>query len=253
MKKVIRFFSVLLCLLFTSGAYAQFKFGLSAGLNLNKIHAEPKGGTWETKFNLGYRVGANALYVMSPHFEIQSGALFILKGTAYNLEKVFQIPNKKVTTSGYARRSLTYLEIPLKLAFTIKHFQISAGPYIAFGLSGREKFNYRVKVDGNETKINYEATYKVTYKPRDCSYDRQYFRGLDYGGSVGIGYNLARFRFNVDYTFGLKDITPEIIYPGNCIVIDPNNPPPGTVIVVPNSTLTNRVIGLTIMYTFSRK
>jgi|TARA_B110000259_G_C13802917_1_gene317463 hypothetical protein len=50
------------------------------------------------------------------------------------------------------------LEIPINAAYKINDFQIFAGPYIAFGLGGKNK--EEIKYDGESEE------YKTKFKPK---------------------------------------------------------------------------------------
>ena len=117
-----------------------------------------------------------------------------------------------LTIDGYARGTLNYIEIPLNLAFKVEAFQIFAGPYVAMGISGKQKMDFTASYMGFSESVAEEMKLKPTFgevKDGDLADDEDAFSALDYGVNVGVGYKVGPILVQGGYSLGFGNITPK--------------------------------------------
>lgn len=191
---------------------AQVKIGLKAGLNMANIAQNYEDALLEseTKTRLAYHIGASVDYNLSDTWGIQSGLLFTSKGYSYDLEQELGITEEE-SLEGYDRVTFNYLEIPVSLAYKENNLQLYAGPYLAVGIGGKNKWDYTINYEDIGDVQNEEG--KVKYKPVFGEANREDFAGdesplnaLDFGFNFGVGYEVGAVRINVGYSLGLSNM-----------------------------------------------
>lgn len=118
MKKII-FLSVLLFSL-TKFAEAQFRVGIKAGADINKID----GKSFKDQFSFGYQAGGFASINITPKIGIQPEVIFsqVNLDTTSSFKDVYQVGD-------IGSMKLQYLKIPLLLNFSPNKFvTLQAGP-----------------------------------------------------------------------------------------------------------------------------
>ena len=108
-----------------------------------------------------------------------------------------------------SKTSLTYLEIPLNLAFKISNFQLHAGPYVGFGLSGKQE----TEASFGGEPVSYDGKIKFKNKVSESDLDdleenENYFRRTDVGLNVGAGYRFGSVLVTATYFKGLSSLYP---------------------------------------------
>lgn len=119
---------VLMILLTSHSLSAQTKVGLTAGGSFSTITAKIEGVSISPKTRPGFTGGLFADFPLSSNFSFQPAFNFVQKG-ANEKDETF---TDKV---GY-----NYVEVPLNFVYNNEGFFIGAGPSMAFGLSGKEKY-----------------------------------------------------------------------------------------------------------------
>ena len=231
MKYLLRTLVISALIAFSMQTQAQVKFGVKAGLNINNISQNFKESDWEfdTKMRLAYNIGATVDFGLSDAFSLQSGLMLTSKGFSYDLEEEWG-----EGTEGYNRVIFNYLEVPINFAYKINDFQIYAGPYLAIGIGGKNKWD--VTYDGDSDADEYK------FKPvlgevgeGDLDDDEVAYRALDYGLNLGVGYQVGSILINAGYSLGLGNLTPA--YEGD----DDDRK---------DYKISNRVISLSVSYFF---
>jgi hypothetical protein len=241
MKKL----SFTLCLITMTSIllHAQFQFGPKLGLNLANCAFNFKESDWEpeTKMRLAFAIGGVIDYGFSDAFSLQSGLMFSGKGFSVDLDKMSN--DYETNYDGYERAILNYLELPIHAAYKIKGFQIYAGPYIAFGIGGKDKWDYSYtdmfgekQSEKDETKLKPKMG---EVKEGDLGDNESAYNGLDYGIDFGLGYQIKSILINAGYSLGLGNITPK--YEGSSK--DDRK----------NIKFSNRVITVSVSYLFGKK
>ncbi len=211
MKYFIKAFVIIGLITFSLQSQAQVKFGVKAGINLCDIAVKyaDRDREPDTKLKFGFHVGGTVDIGLMDMLSLQTGLLFSVKGTKTDLDNNLQ-PNTSVT--GFDRYTYYYLQIPIHAALKIKNFQIYAGPYIAMGIGGKNKYDFTITYQGYED-IN-EGTTKYRAKlgkvdPDDIAGDEGAFKATDLGLDLGIGYQFGPILINTGFSFGLGNITPK--------------------------------------------
>ena len=210
MRKLLTLFAVAIATLFSAQAFAQLKVGGKAGLNLanqsfdyDDSDAEPA-----TNMRVGFHIGAAVEYGLSDDLAIQSGLLFTQKGFSFDLED--DLPDG-TSVDGYDRVSLSYLEVPISVAYKISDFQVYAGPYVAFGIAGRNNWDYTVEAGGVSEDYNDEISLKPSFgevTEEDLADDEDAFSAFDFGLNFGLGYQFGPMLVNAGYSLGLGNTFP---------------------------------------------
>jgi len=204
MKKVFTLLWVAVLSVASLPSFAQFKLGVTVGVSSNSFGYNYEDSDDEkeerdaTKAKIGYKVGLAAEYSFVEALSLQTGLMLSNKGAKYEFEdsgEFFKGTN-----------SLNYVEIPLNLAFKISNFQIHAGPYVGFGLSG--KAEYETSFMGNgEGNIKFKN--KVSQSDSDnLGNNEDYFRGTDVGLNLGAGYRFGSVLVTATYSKGLSSLYP---------------------------------------------
>jgi len=175
--------------LFSIGAFAQTGFGLKAGVNLPKYHYsnENNDNTSDTKMSTNFHITGYADLPVSPNFAIQPGVSLQGKGA-----KLYDGDDLQVT------QNTMWIEVPVNAVAKFPtmgdgHFFLGAGPYAAFGISGKNKWetdNGSVENDLPEFEFGDDGQ-----------------KGFDAGINLLAGYQLGSgLNLGVGYGFGLVDL-----------------------------------------------
>lgn len=209
-----KYFATLAGLLLTaSAAQAQVTFGPRLGLNLSTVAADFKDADDELdpKYRIGGQVGV-ALNAQFGKLAFQPALMVSQKGfTAKEKNSTFY----KTTLEQKLR--LTYLELPLNLVFTTggdQGFQVFAGPYVGVGIGGKYavegNWTYNdgtIAISGSVDESG-DVKYANEY-PSSNNSDDVYFRTIDAGVNVGLGYKINAFQVQLGYGLGLGNIFPK--------------------------------------------
>ena len=175
---------------------AQVKIGLKGGIGLSniKISGEDKDlFDSPTKKITAFQIGGVAVFSHSENMNIEAGLLYSRKG--------FASDESDLNSDEYDKYFFSYLEAPIHLIFKKDKFQVFTGPYLAYGLSGINKWKY-----DNETELeDIKPTTKTISLDDD---DQAYFNAADYGLDFGIGYQVGPILLSANYSMGLGNIQP---------------------------------------------
>jgi hypothetical protein len=238
---------------------AQVNFAIKGGMNLNEINNNFKSGSnwrpWETKKKAGYHLGAMIIYDFNMNVGLQSGLMFTSKGTSYDLDEVFNdYPYPyEVEVTGYSRSTFNYFEIPIQAVYQFyKTLRVFGGPYLAIGLGGKDKDDYTLIINNDAKEVHQrEKSRQPVFGAVELNYEKNPFRGIDYGANLGIGYKIKPFTISAEYSLGMRDLNPEISGSGLQLP-NPDQFPPGSVYIIPSNKQTNRVIYFSLSYSLSK-
>ena len=129
MKKIFTILTVVA--LTTTISFAQAQFGIKAGFNSSAI------GTSESELNemmssrIGLQFGGVVTIPFTDAVQLRTGAIYNQKGATIDF------------LEGDITLALDYLEVPVDFAFMLGDggFALSAGPYFAFLMSSKVKFD----------------------------------------------------------------------------------------------------------------
>jgi len=205
MKKVFTLLSLAMLSLASLPSFAQFKLGVKVGVSSNSFGYNFEDSDDEdeerdaTKSKIGYKVGLAAEYSFVEALSLQTGLMLSNEGAKYELEESGE--------SMKATSSLNYLEIPLNLAIKISNFQIHAGPYIGFGLSGKSE--YEITSGGDSESEEFDIKFKNNIsEDDDLDADASYMRRTDVGLNLGAGYRVGPVLVTATYSKGLSNLYP---------------------------------------------
>lgn len=195
MKNILLTFTLASLILGANSLAAQ-SFGIKGGLNASSIYLEntSNNSSEETKATPGFHLGFFGNSPLSNLFSIEPSILFNTKG--YRSEAVADANNS------YTRSVNLYyadVNVPLKLAIGGDKVKIyaKAGPYLGFGLAGRNKTT--TVIFGNEST----STKDVEWGTGNLSD----LKRIDYGVTIGAGLDIDNLQIGLAYDYGLADIS----------------------------------------------
>ncbi len=193
--KTILFSLILIFTLAGSMAFAQgtsgskTSFAILGGVNLQNLNGKDiSGSKLENDLLIGYHAGFNVQIPIAPQFYIQPGLLLNTKGA-------------KIDETSY---KLSYVELPLNFVYKAPvgsgYFMLGFGPYVAYGVGGKETEFKKTVESGDSDAI-------------------KYIKPFDAGANLFFGYELpAGLFFQLNTQLGLLDINPD----DNRISVDDN-------------------------------
>lgn len=169
----------------------KVRIGIIAGGNFNTILF--KNYTFDfdgKKLRAGFNIGINTDIKLSRNIYLQSNLFFITKGSG---------------RKDQANLKTDYLEMPLAIVLKVpsktNNFFFGAGPYFAYGLSGKVEYE-----SGSTANVKFQKEGFISYDP---PYD-VYFKPFDAGIHALVGYEFKK-HFFVQATgqLGLINIAPD--------------------------------------------
>lgn len=193
MKNTFRL-SIILCMaifLAFNSSNAQdsnpIRLGIKAGVNFTNLYTKNANNT---KMLTGFNAGIFAKLPVSNFVAFQPELYYTAKGAEITYDNSF--------ATGSASFHLNYLELPLLIVGNIsKYFNIHAGPYAAFLLSGK------VKNESNVALFDFEK-----------NLDTKDYNSFDAGFAIGAGLDLKAVSFGLRYNYGLTNVGKERSFAG---------------------------------------
>ena len=174
---------VLMILLTSHSLTAQTKIGLTGGVTFANVTAKLQGISISPKMKTGFTAGLFTDFPLSANFSFQPALNFVQKGYSSKDETM----TDKV--------SYSYAEVPLNFVYNNKGFFIGAGPSMAFGLSGKEKF-----VDKEDPSQSGDTKLKFGSGDEEA-------KRFEFGANVLTGYKfVGGFMVSANYNLGLNNI-----------------------------------------------
>lgn len=155
---------------------SKVKFGVKAGVNIASMTFSVEGIDVSPKSITSFHIGGLVDYSITEKVSLQPGVMLTGKGF------------KSGSGSDDGSLNLMYLEVPVNAVYKINGLYFGAGPYAAFGLSGKAKDGddeEDIKFGSNEDEI----------------------KGTDFGVNFLAGYQLKNgINFGAGYGLGLSNI-----------------------------------------------
>lgn len=180
---------VLILVLSASFAFAQEKgkmsFGILGGVNFQNLNGKlSSGDKLENDMLLGFHGGVNVQLPIAPEFYFQPGLMFAVKGA----KDTYTVLGTEFTNE----IKINYIEMPLNLVYKASlgngFFMLGFGPYVAYGISGKQVF------EGNDLTFERGVDYNA----------------LDAGANIFAGFETAGGLFlQLDTQFGMMNINPD--------------------------------------------
>jgi len=195
--------------------------GIAGGFCIASAHYNYKEGVEPPSglYRIGPAFGIMLDMEVSRYFSIQSGIYYRAKGDKVDMKKFYEKFNlTDVEAEGTLKSNLTYLEAPLALVIGFPagtyQVQIGAGPFVAYGISGKEKEDYSVKhyQNGNLANTidynNESAVVFVDNVPESTEDGKVYTKSFDYGLFVHFGIKARPFILSASLSAGLANPRP---------------------------------------------
>ena len=200
------FFVGILSILFVGASFAQFRIGVTAGLNASRMVGSGGGESEHTDFKAGFQAGVVADLGITENFSIMPELLFSQRGGKGKDVWEEEGINVDVTQS----ITLNYIQLPVNVAYKFNmgygsKLFIFAGPYVGYGLSGK------IKVKGEYGNVNASESTDIKFgSAKDDEY--AYMKGLDFGLNAGVGYQYENIFFKLQYNHGLGNLNDDSNY-----------------------------------------
>jgi Outer membrane protein beta-barrel domain len=206
--KARNFSLVAILVLSVTALQAQVSFGVAAGPNFQNMTGKDSGGNKISNGLLvGFHAGVKATMPVATDFYFQTGLLFSQKGSKNNL---VLIVSKSSGGDYNTTTRISYIELPVHLlyrpAFGKGHILVGFGPYIAYGIAGKqstsiENFSYEPKIKFR-SEIPLEDHWDM---------DHAYYRGFDAGADIFAGYEMDMGLFlQLNTQLGLLNMITEV-------------------------------------------
>lgn len=193
---------------FGMASYAQkgedklVTFGIRAGVNLQNIYGnDVMGKKLEGDFATGFHAGVTTDLFVSEGFYLQPGLIYSVKGA------------KKTSGDVKSTQELSYIELPVNVLFKPAvgsgRLLLGAGPYAAYGISGKSKIKNGI------TAIELDAKFKSKISAAEYAtalLNAGYFvKPWDFGGNILVGYELNNgLSLQLNGQLGLSKINPAV-------------------------------------------
>ncbi len=182
------------------------KFGFKIGVNLSGVNSSTTLQDYQSAaLNGGLNGGLVFEFKPTKHVGFRTEALFSQKG--YNVESDVNVDG----TDAVINTSLTlnYIEVPLLLKFKLGPAYITAGPYLAYAVSGEDIAS--ITVDGQKLAEDQYADYGQVpsndiFKDGEFNGDNITYSRTDAGLNIGLGIKLLKFFAEARYGTGLANI-----------------------------------------------
>lgn len=172
---------------------------IKGGLNMSDVAGDAE----DTKLKPSFHIGIGTDYELNPNMAIQSGLFFTSKGT--KVENVHETDNFGRKFYKETTINANFLQLPVHFAYKIDTSQdtkvvLHAGPYIAYGVGGKTKYNVRA-----DAKDLNEVIKSLPEKMDTFDKDKGLKR-FDAGIGFGIGAELSGFIFDLGYEIGFANL-----------------------------------------------
>lgn len=153
--------------MFALAGFSQVKWDARVGMNFSNVTKADN-----TKALPGFQLGVGMDYGFSENWSLQSGLMISSKGYKYDYKDEYY-------NESYKARPI-YLDIPILAAYKFNisdntKFVINAGPYLAFGLGGKCKYD-----EGGDYKL-------FKGEDGDDAEMKRFDLGIQYGIGLEIG------------------------------------------------------------------
>lgn len=209
MKKILVLAVLAVGMMFCANAQ-ETTWGIRGGLNISNVADKYTGNVengesksdYETDFKsrIGFHLGVIVDLGLSESFYIQPGLFFTTRGMKYKDSSEDEKYEEKY--------NLNYLQLPILASYRIAlsdnvKWHINAGPYLAYGLGGKVK--WEDSYDGETEKGDYKA-FGTSDEDADEDDYKAGLKRFDAGLSFGTGISINKVYFGLTYDLGLTNI-----------------------------------------------
>ena len=201
MKKLFTILTVVA--LATTTSFAQF--GIKAGLNLANIVNNNDDS--DNGMKLGMIIGANYNAELSDVMSLDVSATFKQSGTKESSEESSTDAWGTYKYESSSTIALSYLDISPSLSFNLSDaMALSFGPYLAFALSGKAKYESTQTISGTGTSQDGSTT-QSEEESIDFGDGDDGIKAMDFGLNIGATYSINdAISINAGYSMGLTNL-----------------------------------------------
>ena len=190
-----KFFTMMLvAVMTTSVAQAQFHAGMRGGLNVSSMYGKTVPYIADgpgVEGRIGYQIGAVGELAMGRVFAVQPALLFATAG--------YTSRSKAGLEESEMLYQLNYLQVPLNALIKLPLGQkagifLYLGPYGGYALNGKFKVN-----EFEDRKVVKTETTKVIF-------NKEAIKRFDAGAGFGLGFQAGAVQFDLGMTIGLMNI-----------------------------------------------
>jgi hypothetical protein len=158
----------------------QPTFGIKGGMNFSTLFSDDNAN--EDNMLTGFNAGLFAKFPISDQVAIQPEVYYTTKGAKMTYDGLID---------GESKFKLNYIEVPVLAVINLTdHFNVHAGPYAAYMVSGKIS---------NDTNVG----------SSDTDLDTNDFKRFEAGIAAGVGVDLEVLSFGVRYNYGLTKVGKE--------------------------------------------
>ncbi len=188
---------------------AKAQIGVRAGFNAYNVISKDRNDNElydNPRLNPGFHVGVTYDYLIGKDFYVQPAVLFSTKG--YRIKRVEENSSIESYMNPY------YIEVPVNLLYAPKlgkgRLLLGAGPYIAYGISGRGQYFIKAVENGEIKRTDQSANLQFLDDVNDRTDGKfAYGKALDYGIQVLEGYEFnERISVQLNAQLGFANIHP---------------------------------------------
>ncbi len=182
----------------------KLKYGIKAGINTTTygMNSQRKQDMKEEGFKLkpsfSFHLGGFADYSLTQAISLQAGLTLSGKGLKETWSGEDDFDGSLY--EGQYKERLLYLELPINFVYKWSQFQIGAGPYVGYALSGQWKENFTEDINGTiESDVE---SGKIKF-----SGENAWRKRIDFGINISGGYRLTdNINLEAGYGLGLSNI-----------------------------------------------
>lgn len=203
-KTLIFIFFVFMSFAVTAQSKNESSVFLKGGVNLANVSISDQGEIEEAKMLTSFQIGLMGDLPVTSFLAIQPGIFFTGKGSKTQSGTPDEATYFRATSNPF------YIEVPLNITFKVPlgdaKFFAGAGPYVAMGITGKNK------TEGKYLGIAFKGNEKIEYSNDDptTSYEEGAGYGImkrfDYGLNGTIGFEGKSALVSVNYGLGLAKL-----------------------------------------------
>lgn len=168
----------------------DLSFNVKGGLNLSNL----SGDVEDTKVKPGFHIGVGADYEFAPNLALQTGLFFTNKGA--KAEGDVSLGDTDLV-NGEATMNANFLQLPIHIAYKIDvmpgtRVVLHAGPYIAYGIGGKTKFE--VSSGSTSASEKYDT------------FGNDGLKEFDAGLGLGVGAEFGPILLDLGWDMGLANL-----------------------------------------------
>ena len=169
------------------------------------------------KLKPGIQLGLVLTIPLNDQMMLQPGVVFAQQGAKWE-DSGIQLSNLEAKYSASAKMTLNYFQFPVNFIYrydmsSSAALLLQAGPYLGYGLGGKEKSEYSIKAYMLSKDESDEVT--INFGNNKNKHD---FKAADFGMGIGAGLLFAeKFQISLGYNLGLADIGHYVVAKNNGI------------------------------------